>query len=42
MKKWEAQFILMLVAQHNLSQKAVDDIFVSMKQMNAFRNNLMK
>lgn len=42
MKKWEAQFILMLVAQHNLSQKAVDDILVSMKQMNVFRNNLMK
>lgn len=42
MKKWEAQFILMLVAQHNLSQKAVDDILVSMKQTNVFRNNLMK
>lgn len=42
MKKWEAQLILMLVAQHNLSQKAVDDILVSIKQMNVFRNNLMK
>ena len=42
MKKWEAHFILMLVAKHNLSQGAVNDVLTTVKQMNVCRNNILK